>query len=103
MLILFSCGFLIGVLLNAFYRLSKIDKYQYKYHVEVLEHWHFGLLSLILAQALNTDFFCGLCIPLFADEVWGQEHIFSFGSEHQAQSFLLGLMLLLVLYVLCVG
>jgi len=93
-LYLFSIGLVLAFLLDAVWRIRFWGKDRGK--LRVLEHYHWGLLIMILSKTLENTFLLGLGVGLIISEEL-QKHPFGLNSDHFKQSTILGITLLILL------
>jgi hypothetical protein len=108
-MILFLLGLLLGLVLDRVWWEGKFDKYEKG--VEELEHYHWGLVSWILAYLTPlwlSQVLWGLGAALVLAEwaqvgewengnVWRRGHPFAYGSNHFKASTAIGVALSIVL------
>ncbi len=92
----FSVGIAGGALLDFVWRTTGISKYERR--LEVFEHYHWGLLFLILVKTLLgfiviSFSFAGAGITLIVTEIT-QNHPFALKSNHQKSSSAIGIIFL---------
>jgi hypothetical protein len=97
-------GLAVGVAIDHLWTKTSINKYERR--LEVLEHYHWGLVVLMLTKMLQifsklTFSFAGLASIFILLEVV-QEHPFAVGSDHQVSSTIVGILLLAVLLLIWV-
>jgi hypothetical protein len=100
----FLMGLAIGVAIDQLWTKTSINKYERR--LELLEHYHWGLVILMLARLLHTFSKltlsgAGLASIFILLEVV-QEHPFAFRSDHQVSSTIVGILLLAVLMLVWV-
>ena len=81
-------GFLLGSVLDVIYSKFGFDKY--KWRLEILEHFHWGMILI----ATQIPFCIGVGIALIVGERF-QDHPFSLGSGHERLSLAIGIGLVL--------
>jgi hypothetical protein len=97
----FLIGLAVGVALDYLWRKLGIGKHEGRF--EVFEHYHWGLLSLILMKTLLnlsaffTSFLGIGAFFIFAEIV--QEHPFALKSSHQLSSTMIGAILCVFLAI----
>ncbi|MCS7118267.1 MAG: hypothetical protein NZ957_05740 [Thaumarchaeota archaeon] len=104
-MVLFVLGIFMGLLLDRVWWESGFNKYEKG--VEFMEHYHWGLLSILIAFFLPMiafDFMVGLGLSMILAEWaqtgywkngnWRRGHPFAYGSSHFVLSTLIGAVLL---------
>jgi len=97
----FLLGLVVGIASDYLWRKMGISKYEGK--LEVFEHYHWGLASLILMKTLlNSNIlftsFLGLGALFILAELT-QEHPFALKSSHQLSSTMIGIILCIFLVI----
>jgi len=92
----FFLGLAVGILFDLLWRRTGISKYEGK--VEMLEHYHWGLILLILARIVKilSATFAGMGLYLVFAELT-QRHPFATESNHELSSTIIGLILAILL------
>lgn len=98
----FLIGLAVGVAIDLLWTRTSLNKYERR--LEVLEHYHWGLVALMLTRVLQTFVkltyaLAGLASIFILLEVM-QEHPFAFRSDHQMSSTSVGISLICILCLL---
>ncbi len=97
-------GLLIGVALDYLWRKTGVSKYEGS--LEVFEHYHWGLVLLILVETLTElnnvfPFLVGIATLFILAEVT-QKHPFAIKSDHQLSSTVIGIILSILMILVLV-
>ncbi len=91
----FMLGLVLGAALDYPWRKTGVNKYERK--LEALEHYHWGLVSLIVAKLFNFGaIYAGVGLYLIPVELT-QKHPFAIKSNHDLPSTVIGLILVAIL------
>ena len=110
-LFLYSIGLIIAFILDAIWRKyfwgtfevfllkTRLDKYSELYFLAMLEHYHWGLLSIILYLLFNNDVLLGVGTGLVITEAL-QSKPFAIGSGLFLESTIIGLIEVAIIVLL---
>jgi len=103
MLLLLALGYLIGVILCSIWdkflaNIYYIKRLKASLH-EILEHYHWGIISITAYSFLNIDILLGLGLALIIDERM-HNNPFGIKKTYFMESFLLGLILIWIYVIL---
>lgn len=93
-LILFIVGFIFGLGIDLMWWHTNIKKLEKGF--EALEHYHFGILSLIIGVLIANPIPLGLGLALILKES-DQAHPFAYLSEHFRKSSYIGIAMFILL------
>jgi len=88
-----SIGFFVGILIDAIWsiRLNGLDT---TLKLNILEHYHWAIVLLLVYMMYPNAFFLGLAMALFLDEM--RHKPFAIGKDHFVQSTLLGILIVVI-------
>lgn len=95
----FILGVLIIGIIDAFW--SRLGIYNWEIDTP-LEHYHFGLATLIVGHLLKNYYFLGSSLYFFLQEALG-ENPFAIGKRRFVESFFIAIPLILILLAVLIG